>query len=46
MEIIVFKFAFRVSKVNLYVFRNLKKDFPAPKYDVSVHFKKIFPFYN
>ena len=46
MEIIVFKFAFRVSKVNLYVFRILKKDFPTPKYDVSVHFNKIFPFYN
>ena len=46
METIVFKSAYRVSKVGLYVFRIPKKEFPAPKYDVSVHFNKIFQFYN
>lgn len=42
MKIIVFKFAFRVSKVDLYVFRIPKEDFSTPKYDVSVHFNKFF----
>ena len=46
METIVFESAYRVSKVGLYVFRIPKKEFPAPKYDVAVHFNKIFQFYN